>query len=186
MAGSLIAGVDEAGRGCLAGPVVAAAVLLPPDFAHPLLRDSKALSPAQRKAIFPLLVERAIAFSIGIQGPQTIDRYNILQASLLAMREAVETLPMRPTHIRVDGPYGFAASVPVEPCIRGDQHYPEIAAASILAKVLRDEIMQRLHRDYPIYGWQQNKGYPTIAHWEALRRCGPSPWHRRSFLRKLS
>lgn len=184
MAELLIAGVDEAGRGCLAGPVVAAAVILPPGFSHPLLRDSKTLSPAQRKAIFPVLLREAIAFSLGLQGPQAIDTHNILQASLLAMREAVETLPIQPTRIRVDGPYGFAASVPVEPCIQGDQRYPEIAAASILAKVLRDQLMQHLHIDYPMYGWEKNKGYPTAAHWAALKLYGPSPLHRQSFLRK--
>lgn len=184
MAEPLIAGVDEAGRGCLAGPVVAAAVILPPNFRHPLLRDSKSLTPTQRAEIFAILLEHSLAIGVGMQGPEAIDTHNILRATLFAMQEAVETLPISPTLVRVDGPYGFPSRIPVEPCIRGDQNYPQIAAASILAKVLRDQLMQRLHADYPMYGWQQNKGYPTSAHYQAIRQYGLSPLHRRSFFHK--
>lgn len=162
---------------------MAAAVILPPDFRHPLLRDSKALTPAQRTEVFAVLLEHAL-IGVGMQGPTAIDTHNILRASLLAMQEAVEALPVQPTLVRVDGLHGFPSQIPVEPCIRGDQRYPEIAAASIVAKVLRDQLMQYLHQEYPMYGWQQNKGYPTPAHYQAIQRYGPSPLHRRSFLRK--
>jgi ribonuclease HII len=183
MASSLIAGVDEAGRGCLAGPVVAVAVILPREFVHPLLRDSKALTPAQRLEVVRVLWSQALAIGVGMQGPEAIDRYNILQATLLAMREAVESLDLSPTLIRVDGPYAPPLGAAVQTCIRGDAHYPEIAAASIVAKVLRDQLMEHLHEEYPHYHWATNKGYPTPAHREALRRYGPSPFHRLSFLR---
>ncbi|GIV25842.1 MAG: ribonuclease HII [Bacteroidia bacterium] len=184
MAAPLIAGVDEVGRGCLAGPVVAVALILPPTFTHPLLRDSKALTPAQRAHLAALLWEVALGIGVGMRGPLFIDQHNILQATLAAMQEAVETLPCLPDLVRVDGPYVPPLPFPAQPCIRGDQRYPEIAAASIVAKVLRDQLMTQLAQEYPPYQWARNKGYPTQAHWEALRRWGPSPLHRQTFLKK--
>lgn len=182
MEGALVAGVDEAGRGCLAGPVVAAAVILPPGFTHPLLRDSKRLTPAQREVAAEIIFTHALAVSFGFQGPAEIDRLNILRASLRAMQEALETLPLTPAWIRVDGPHRPFAAPQVEACVRGDAHYPEIAAASIVAKVVRDRLMRLLHAEFPQYGWVSNKGYPTRAHWAALAQYGPSPFHRRTFL----
>lgn len=179
---TLIAGVDEAGRGCLAGPVVAAAVILPEGFFHPLLRDSKALTPHQRRQVLQALLERGAIIGIGMQGPDSIDRHNILRATLLAMEEAIEALQVLPARIRIDGQYAPPLPV-VETHIRGDQRFPEIAAASIVAKVIRDQLMERLHDDYPMYGWQQNKGYPTLAHRQAIAAHGLSPLHRRSFLK---
>lgn len=182
MEGGLIAGVDEVGRGCLAGPVVAAAVILPQGFTHPLLRDSKSLTPGQREVAAELIFTHALAVSFGFQGPAEIDRLNILQASLCAMQEAIETLPLRPDWIRVDGPHKPFAAPHIEACVQGDARYPEIAAASIVAKVVRDKLMALLHREFPQYGWVSNKGYPTRAHWAALVQYGPSPLHRRTFL----
>ncbi|MCS7297131.1 MAG: ribonuclease HII [Bacteroidia bacterium] len=178
----LIAGVDEAGRGCLAGPVVAGAVILPPHFSHPFLRDSKQLSPNQRLSVFEALLERRALIGIGMQGPQAVDASNILQATLEAMKEAVESLPLLPDCIRVDGPYAPSFQNCVETYIKGDQLLPEIAAAAIVAKVVRDQLMHHLHRHYPVYRWDKNKGYPTAEHKRALRIYGPSPYHRLSFL----
>lgn len=178
-----IAGVDEAGRGCLAGPVVAAAVILPSGFSHPLLRDSKQLLPAQRLHVFHALLNEGALIGIGMQGPKAIDRYNILRATLLAMQEAIESLPVSPIRIRIDGthaPYPFKG---VETYAGGDRRFAEIAAASIVAKVIRDHLMVQLHTDYPVYGWQHNKGYPTPAHRQALLMYGPSPLHRQTFIR---
>ncbi|MCS7188837.1 MAG: ribonuclease HII [Bacteroidia bacterium] len=178
-----VAGVDEAGRGALAGPVVAAAVILPsPQFSHPLLRDSKTLSPKQREKIFSILLKESIAIGIGMQGPQVIDTCNILQATLLAMEEAIETLHIMPEQIRVDGPHLPRTTGRVEACIHGDKMYPEIAAASIIAKVVRDRLMNVLHILHPVYGWAENKGYGTPAHWEALDKWGISTLHRLSFV----
>lgn len=182
MGTSLIAGVDEVGRGCLAGPVVAVAIILPSGFEHPLLRESKSLRSEQRRQLYPLLLEKALAVGVGMQGPAEIDRHNILRATLLAMQEALESLPLQPDRVRVDGPHPPACLFPVEACVKGDERFPEIAAASIVAKVLRDSIMDLLHRDWPHYGWDRNKGYPTPAHRQALQKWGPCPLHRRSFL----
>lgn len=176
----LIAGVDEAGRGCLAGPVVAAAVILPVGFSHPWLRDSKALSPPQRMQVFQALIQSGALIGVGMQGPEAIDRYNILRATLMAMEEAVEALGTSPARIRIDGKHAPLLTG-AETHIRGDQRFPEIAAASIVAKVIRDQLMERLHADYPMYNWQQNKGYPTPAHRRAIAVHGLSPFHRRSF-----
>ncbi|RMF54101.1 MAG: ribonuclease HII [Bacteroidetes bacterium] len=184
MAAYLIAGVDEVGRGCLAGPVVAVALILPPDFTHPLLRDSKSLRPAQRTHLAALLWEAALGIGIGMRGPRYIDTHNILQATLAAMQEAIENLPLAPNLVRVDGPHLPVCSYPIQACIRGDAQYPEIAAASIVAKVLRDQLMIRLAAQYPPYQWHKNKGYPTQAHWVAIQKYGPSPLHRYTFLRK--
>ncbi|MCS6895915.1 MAG: ribonuclease HII [Bacteroidia bacterium] len=178
-----VAGVDEAGRGCLAGPVVAAAVILPMNFSHPFLRDSKTLSPSQRLCVFEALLQSDAAIGIGMQGPEAIDKLNILQATLLAMQEAVESLPTQPGKIRIDGPaIPPALRSAAEPCIHGDRLFAEIAAASIVAKVIRDRVMVHLHELYPVYGWAKNKGYPTPAHRQAIQEFGLSPLHRRSFI----
>ncbi|MCX8111898.1 MAG: ribonuclease HII [Bacteroidia bacterium] len=176
-----IAGVDEAGRGALAGPVVAAAVVLPEGFTHPLLRDSKTLTPTQRALLFHRLMEAGALIGIGMQGPEVIDRLNILRATLLSMEEAIDSLPLSPARIRVDGPHA-PRQAGVETYIRGDQTFPEIAAASIVAKIIRDQLMQLLHKDYPLYNWAANKGYPTPTHRLAIKTYGVSPLHRLSFL----
>lgn len=178
----LEAGCDEAGRGCLAGAVFAAAVILPPDFYHPWLNDSKQLSEHQRDQLRPIIEQESIAWAVAEVSAAEIDRINILKSSLLAMHRALDALATRPQFILVDGnrfhPYPDAPHLCV---IKGDGKYASIAAASILAKTHRDEAMLRLHADYPEYQWQQNKGYPTAAHREAIRQHGISPWHRRSF-----
>lgn len=183
---AVVAGVDEAGRGPLAGPVVAAAVVL--DACRPIagLRDSKCLSARERKALALQIRRRSRAFSLGFASPAEVDEHNILRASLLAMERAVLGLKLVPDLIRVDGrdaprfanaPRAYAA----EPVVRGDATVPCISAASILAKVCRDRLMQRLHRRYPGYGFDRNKGYPTPAHLAALARIGPCEIHRASF-----
>ena len=178
----LIAGVDEAGRGPLAGPVVAAAVILNP--AHPIagLADSKTLSETCREQLAAEIRAHALAWALGRADVTEIDRINILQASLLAMRRAVENLHLTPSQVLVDGnrcPSGLACSC--QAIIKGDATVPAISAASILAKVARDAELRELHDRYPAYGFAQHKGYPTLAHREALRRWGPCPEHRRSF-----
>ncbi len=179
---ALEAGTDEAGRGCLAGPVTAAAVILPESFEDPLLNDSKKLSAAQRERLAPKILREALASGIAHIPPATIDEINILQASLRAMHQALDQLGMRPEAIAVDGnrflPY---EGIPYHCLIRGDGRYLNIAAASILAKTARDARMRDLHREYPQYGWDRNKGYPTREHRDALRKHGPSPYHRQSF-----
>lgn len=178
----LEAGCDEAGRGCLAGAVFAAAVILPPDFYHPWLNDSKQLSEHQREQLRPIIEQESIAWAVAEVSAAEIDRINILKSSLLAMHRALDALATRPQFILVDGnrfhPYPDTPHLCV---VKGDGKYASIAAASILAKTHRDEAMLRLHADYPQYQWQQNKGYPTAAHREAIRQHGISPWHRRSF-----
>lgn len=176
------AGTDEAGRGCLAGPVTAAAVILPGDFRHPLLNDSKKLSPRSRNILAPLIKATAIAYAVVHVGPETIDRTNILKASIGAMHQALERLGTTPRAIAVDGnrfiPFG---DIPHHCLIKGDGRFLNIAAASVLAKTERDARMQDLHREYPQYAWDRNKGYPTAGHREALARYGPCPYHRKSF-----
>ncbi len=178
----LEAGTDEAGRGCLAGPVTAAAVILPEHIDLPMLNDSKKLGEAARRALAPAIMEQALGFGVAHVGPETIDEINILNASILAMHRALDQLGMRPKAIAVDGnrfkPY---AEIPYQCVIKGDGRYQNIAAASILAKTARDALMEDLHKVYPQYGWQCNKGYPTPAHREALLKHGPSPHHRKSF-----
>lgn len=178
----LEAGTDEAGRGCLAGPVTAAAVILPEHADLPLLNDSKKLGEAARKALAPAIMEQALGYGVAHVGPETIDEINILNASILAMHRALDQLGLRPKAIAVDGnrfkPYG---ATPYQCVVKGDGKYQNIAAASILAKTARDALMEDLHRAYPQYGWQGNKGYPTAAHREALLRHGPTPHHRKSF-----
>ena len=176
------AGCDEVGRGCLAGPVVAAAVVLPKDFTHSLLNDSKQLSPVQRTQLATEIRATAIDYAVAEVDHQTIDKINILQASFLAMHRAVDQLKVKPELLLIDGnrflPYPF---VPHQCVIKGDSLYYSIAAASVLAKTYRDALMQRLAEGFPLYGWATNVGYPTSAHRQAIREHGLTPWHRRSF-----
>lgn len=177
----LIAGVDEAGRGPLAGPVVAAAVVLDPDVPIDGLRDSKQLSAARRERLAELIRERARAWSVGRVEADDIDRINILQATLLAMRRAVEALSVRPERVLVDGTHCPELPCRVEAVVGGDKRIASISAASILAKVTRDAEMMDLDSRYPEYGFGRHKGYPTSEHRRALVEHGPCPLHRRSF-----
>ena len=178
----LEAGCDEAGRGCLAGAVYAAAVILPVGYEHPLLNDSKQLSEKQRYALRPVIERDAIAWAVARVEPQEIDRINILNASILAMHRAIEQLGVAPQHLIVDGnrfkPY---RDIPYDCVVKGDGKYLSIAAASVLAKTYRDDYMMQLHDLYPQYGWDKNKGYPTRDHREARARYGATPCHRMSF-----
>lgn len=175
-------GCDEAGRGCLAGPVFAAAVILPPDFEHPWLTDSKQLSEAQRYALRPIIEAEAIAWGLGYCSAREIDEINILRASHLAMHRAIDQLLIRPERLLIDGnrftPY---EGISHQCIVKGDGRVRSIAAASILAKTYRDDAMLALHKQYPLYGWDKHKGYPTKAHREAIREHGASPEHRQSF-----
>ncbi len=179
--GDRICGVDEAGRGPLAGPVVAAAVILDPDRPITGLRDSKRLSAAQRERLADEIRRRALDWALGRADAEEIDRLNILQATLLAMRRAVESLATVPQRVLVDGNVCPRLTIACEAVVRGDATEPVISAASILAKVARDAEMQRLHAVYPGYGFDGHKGYPTPAHLAVLGRIGPCPEHRRSF-----
>lgn len=176
------AGCDEAGRGCLAGAVYAAAVILPPDYKNELLNDSKKLTEKQRYQLRPIIEKEALAWAVGVVTPQEIDKINILNASFLAMHRALDKLTLRPEYILVDGnrfkPY---QSVPYTTVVKGDGKYLSIAAASILAKTYRDDYMNALHQEYSMYDWLSNKGYPTKKHREAIRRFGTSPYHRMSY-----
>ncbi|MDQ7041599.1 MAG: ribonuclease HII [Rhodothermus sp.] len=177
-----VAGVDEVGRGCLAGPVVAAAVILPPYAQLDGVRDSKQLRPEKRAELAEKIRSQALAVGMGMCTPEEIDRLNILRAALEAMRRAVANLNLRPDYLLIDGNHCFPnPPCPAEPIVKGDRRSLLIAAASIIAKTTRDALMHRLHQEFPIYGWDQNVGYPTRAHYEALARYGPSPYHRRSF-----
>lgn len=178
----LEAGCDEAGRGCLAGPVFAAAVILPKDFHHPLLNDSKQLNETQRKQLRIEIEAQALAFAVAQVDHEEIDRINILQASFLAMHRALDTLKTKPEFILVDGNrFKKYQDLPHQCIIKGDGKYFSIAAASILAKTYRDDFMERIAVQYPQYDWSSNKGYPTIKHREAVLQYGFSPYHRRSF-----
>ena len=180
--GLVEAGCDEAGRGCLAGAVFAAAVILPPDYENALLNDSKQLSERRRYQLRMEIERDALSWAVGIVGPDEIDRINILRASILAMHRALDQLQPRPEAVIVDGNrFTRWQDVPYTTIIKGDGKYLSIAAASILAKTYRDDYMLRLADDYPQYDWQHNKGYPTPAHREAIRRYGPTPLHRRTF-----
>lgn len=176
------AGCDEAGRGCLAGSVYAAAVILPSDYDNPLLNDSKQLSAKLRYALRDQIVHDAVAWAIGIVTPEEIDRINILNASFLAMHRALDQLAVRPEAIIVDGnrfrPYH---DLPYTTIVKGDGKFQAIAAASILAKTFRDDYMDRLDEEYPMYDWRSNKGYPTRKHREGIRLHGISPYHRKSY-----
>jgi ribonuclease HII len=177
-----IAGVDEAGRGPIAGPVVAACVVLPPCHTLTGITDSKQLAPAQREALYDAITRHALAWAIGLASPREIERYNILQASLLAMRRAVLALPLPPQRVLVDGKHAIPnLPLPQQAVVGGDALEESIAAASILAKVARDRIMRELDRLYPQYGFAQHKGYPTALHLKRLRMYGACPAHRRIY-----
>lgn len=180
--GIIECGTDEAGRGCLSGPVTAAAVILPPDFESELLDDSKKLSRKRRYELRTLIEEQALDYHVSHVMMDTIDEINILQASLLAMHRAIDGLKLRPKHIAVDGnkfnPYPDVASTTV---IKGDGKYLHIAAASILAKTYRDDYMAAIALEHPEYGWEQNQGYPTKKHRAAIRKYGTTPYHRMTF-----
>lgn len=176
------AGCDEAGRGCLAGAVFAAAVILPSDYRHEWLTDSKQLSEKKRYALRPEIEREAIAWAVGIVTPEEIDRINILNASFLAMHRAIDQLQVRPDHLLIDGNrFNAYPAIPHTTVIKGDGKLLSIAAASILAKTYRDDYMDRLASEYPDYQWLKNKGYPTKAHREAIRQHGITPYHRQTF-----
>lgn len=180
--GVLEAGCDEAGRGCLAGPVVAAAVILPDGFHHPLLNDSKQVSKKKRELLYPLLKQEAKAWAIGVVDHVEIDKINILNASFKAMHRAIIQLKVKPESLLIDGNrFNAFKDTPHHCMIKGDARFMSIAAASILAKTYRDQLMQRLHDEFPIYGWDSNKGYPTVKHREAIEKYGISKYHRKSF-----
>ena len=192
------AGCDEAGRGPLAGGVFAAAVILDPkrvgeipEFAW--LNDSKQLTDKQRYALRPVIEREAVAWAVVEVTPQEIDERNILQCSIIGMQRALDRLAVRPEHIIVDGnkwkpyvPEGGLFAIPADTVVHGDATYMSIAAASVLAKTYRDDYMLRLHQEYPQYGWDANKGYPTAAHYAALKRFGPTPYHRMTFNLKIN
>ncbi|MFO8048230.1 MAG: ribonuclease HII [Desulfosudaceae bacterium] len=178
---SVVAGVDEVGRGPLAGPVVAAAVVLPPAFNNPLITDSKKLSPKKRLDLYREIYQEAVTVGIGIIDPLEIDRLNILRASLLAMGMAVENLCPRPDYLLVDGNTAISWEGRQETIVKGDSASISIAAASIVAKVTRDRMMERYSLDYPEFGFAAHKGYPTKAHRQAVLELGPTPIHRASF-----
>lgn len=180
--GIIEAGCDEAGRGCLAGDVYAAAVILPPNFENELLNDSKQLTEAQRYELRDIIEKEAVAWAVGIVTAAEIDKINILRASILAMHRAVDKLKVRPQHLLIDGnkfsPY---PGINHNTVVKGDATYMSIAAASILAKTYRDDYMLALAKEYPMYDWQSNKGYPTAKHRAAIREHGTTPYHRMSF-----
>ncbi len=176
------AGCDEAGRGCLAGPVFAAAVILPKKFTHPLLNDSKQLTKAQREHLRDEIRQRAIDWAVAQIDPATIDEINILNASFLAIETAVKKLNPKPGLLLIDGNrFKSDLDIPFQCIIKGDGKFFSIAAASILAKTFRDDYMKQIHKEYPLYDWNRNKGYPTPAHHEALSRYGITPHHRKTF-----
>ena len=181
----LICGVDEAGRGPLAGPVCAAAVILPEHLQIPGLTDSKKLTDKKRRELFPIIQEQAIAYGIGLASESEIDEINILQATFLAMGRALEQLSVRPALALIDGNRETDFGLPVKTVVKGDSLSANIAAASILAKVTRDNLMMELAQQYPEYGFEIHKGYGTKAHYEALRTYGPCPIHRKTFLKKF-
>lgn len=180
--GVVEAGCDEAGRGCLAGAVYAAAVILPPDYKNELLNDSKQLTERRRYQLREEIEREAVAWAVGVVDPDEIDKINILNASILAMHRALDQLTVRPQAVIVDGnrfrPY---RDLPCTTIVKGDGKYLSIAAASILAKTYRDDYMQRLAEEYPMYDWKKNKGYPTLKHREAIRQHGTTPYHRMSY-----
>ena len=175
-------GTDEAGRGCLAGPVTAAAIILPENFELDLLNDSKQLSEKVREKLKPLIEEKAVSFAVTHLEPKIIDKINILNASIKAMQESIVKLNPTPLYIIVDGNrFKPINNIPYSTIVKGDSKYMSIAAASILAKTYRDEYMNKIHEEFPMYNWKQNKGYPTIEHREAIRKYGTTKYHRMSF-----
>lgn len=176
------AGCDEAGRGCLAGSVYAAAVILPKDFKNELLNDSKQLTERQRYALREVIEREAVAWAVGVVTPEEIDKINILNASFLAMHRAIDQLNLRPQHLLIDGNrFKKYQTLPHTTVVKGDGKYLSIAAASVLAKTYRDDYMNVLHKEYPYYDWDSNKGYPTKKHREAIRIHGTTPYHRMTF-----
>lgn len=176
------AGCDEAGRGCLAGPVFAAAVILPPDFDSDLLNDSKILTEKQRFELRPLIEKEALAWAVEAVSNEEIDEVNILNASFLAMNRAVQKLKIRPGHLLIDGNrFRPQNDIPFTCMIKGDGRFFSIAAASVLAKTYRDDFMEMIHSEFPVYDWKKNKGYPTLKHREAIRKYGISKYHRKTF-----
>jgi ribonuclease HII len=184
--GKVEVGVDEVGRGCLAGPVVASAVILPNDFDYDIVKDSKKLSEKKRKEAYELIKEKALTYSVEFVGPDFIDENNILEATMYAMHKSLNKLDVKPEHILVDGNYfnGYQG-IPHTCVVKGDNTYYSIAAASILAKVTRDEYMKSAHEDYPNYKWDSNKGYGSKVHREAIVEHGTTPLHRTSFLKNI-
>ena len=185
-AGVIEAGCDEAGRGCLAGPVFAAAVVLPPDFSNELLNDSKQLTERQRYGLREVIEREAVAWAVAECSPAEIDKFNILRCSIMAMQRALDKLAVRPGHIIVDGnrwnPYKYDGQVvAADTVVKGDATFMSIAAASILAKTYRDDRMKALAQEFPQYGWDKNMGYPAKAHRDAIRQYGPTPYHRMTF-----
>jgi len=177
-----ICGLDEARRGCIAGPVVAAAVILPKDFVHDFLNDSKQLTEVQRNELRPIIEKNAIAFGVGIIDNTKIDEVNILQATYLAMHQAIEQIKQKIDVLIIDGNrFKAYKNIPHQTIIKGDGKYIEIAAASVLAKTYRDEIMEKLSLEFPEFQWQNNKGYPTIKHREAVKENGSCIYHRQTF-----
>ena len=179
---ALEAGTDEAGRSCLSGPVVAAAVILPPNFKHNFLNDSKQLSEKKRKELRPIIEEVALAFSVSFVDEKEVDKINVLQASITGMHRAINQLKIVPEFIIVDGnKFKDYQEIPHQTIVKGDSKYLSIAAASVLAKTYRDEFMEKIHQEFPMYNWQQNKGYPTKAHRNAIREFGITKYHRKTF-----
>ena len=177
-----VAGTDEAGRGCLAGPVTAAAVILPKSFKNKLLNDSKQIKEADRNSLKEIIINEALSYGIAHVYMEEIDKINILNASILAMHRAIEQLHCEPEHIIVDGnKFKPFRNISHDCIIKGDGKFLSIAAASILAKTARDDFMKRIHQEFPMYNWQQNKGYPTKEHRRAIMEFGSTPYHRKSF-----
>ncbi len=176
------AGCDEAGRGCLAGPVFAGAVILPPDFVSEALNDSKQLTEKQRYLLRGIIEKEALTYAVGMVSPEEIDEINILNASFLAMHRAIDQLQIIPEHLLIDGNrFKKYKEIPHTCVVKGDGKYLSIAAASVLAKTYRDDYMLRLHAEFNVYGWDKNKGYPTVTHREGIKEYGVSPYHRKSF-----
>ena len=180
--GRIECGVDEAGRGCLAGPVFAAAVILPESFSNELLNDSKQLTEKQRYALRPIIEAEAVAYAVGVVFPDEIDRINILNASFLAMTRAIEALNVKPEHLLIDGNrFKSKLLIPFTTIVKGDGKMMSIAAASVLAKTYRDDYMNKIAEEYPQYDWLENKGYPTAKHRDAIAEHGITPYHRLTF-----
>ncbi|MBN2349898.1 MAG: ribonuclease HII [Bacteroidales bacterium] len=176
------AGCDEAGRGCLAGPVFAAAVILPEDYSHPVLNDSKKLNEKARYSLRDEIEQHALAYAVALVNNEDIDIFNILRASIMAMHKALDNLKIRPQHLIIDGNRFYRyKNIPNKCIVKGDGKYFSIAAASVLAKTYRDDFMKKIHHEYPNYRWNENKGYPTRYHQEAIRKYGITKYHRKSF-----
>lgn len=178
----LEAGTDEAGRGCLSGPVVAAAVILPLDFHHEFLNDSKQISEAKRKILRPIIEKEALAFGVSFIDHEEVDEINVLQASITGMHRSIDQLSITPEYIIIDGnKFRNYQEIPHQTIVKGDAKYKSIAAASVLAKTYRDEFMEKIHIEHPQYNWKQNKGYPTKQHRNAIREFGITKYHRKTF-----